>query len=200
MALRITLKARQRHETIWMGDEALNEIDGAALEDYLRDGEARHLTPFVKAGEEPTVFHWQTLDQDQSRFIGGIENEHLIEQGKISSPGYERSVSFCFRMGVRFPPSFMPAEIEDKATGNKVRAYDMVNGIRMLSDAAMASLQEDYPLMIPFYGKLIRGASFPSAAQKKALSRPSTPQKSSEGQTPSTPDMGEANSQDPPAA
>jgi hypothetical protein len=165
MALEFGYRLGDTRESIWHQDAALEPIPPDVLEAWQADGEASHLRPYAKPGEEPTIITMRTLDQDQAHYVLGL---YL---GGDGGPGLVRAWLAAFRLGVGFEG------IGEKIGGHSV--YVREHGFRMLAEPFVAYLARKYTGIVSFYGKLIYDSAFASESEKKASSPPSTVTQSS---------------------
>lgn len=162
MALNIGFRPKRVQDCAWIGDPALAEVPEAAKADWRKDGAAAHLLPYAKNGEL-TIIKIRDLHASESRYM----QRYIGAQVLVRNLFYE-----CFALGARFKGQ---AEQQQMPDGSK--AVSMVrdaNGFLRLSDEVMDGLEVTYPGLIDFFGELIFTASFPTEAEKKASSLPST--------------------------
>ena len=170
MALSFGWRANDIRESIWRDDSALQSVPLAALEAWREDGDASHLRPYATNGT-PSVLTYRALSPDEARFVQGLFSPDANELELLL-----RSWLLCFRIGVDVPDA--PAVIPTPDGASHLRVV-RDRGIRMLANEFVSDLETRYPGIVAFYGNLIHRATFPTPAEKKASSPPSTPTPSS---------------------
>jgi len=171
MALRFGWRAADKRDTIWIGDESLQDVPTSAKEDWQKDGDAVHLRNYATAGQ-PTIFTFRALNCVEAEYVKGLHDS----ANPLAS--FYMIATFCFRLAVRFKDA--PETYMVPSTGaGPFKVIERVSGFPMLADGFCNSLRCEYPGMIEFYGAKIWEASQPTEPEKKASSPPLTPPPSS---------------------
>jgi hypothetical protein len=167
-------RKQETRESIWLDDPALVGVSEAAIQEWIEDGEARHLLPFEKNGKAQ-IIEFRTLTADEVEAVKGVYREAGDQEEKNA-----RACILAFRIGVTLPGL--------KATWNIGDGIDRPvtvkeRGIRMLAEPFVTHLSLRYDGIVKFYGRKIINGSLLQDAEKKASSPPSTPMPSSAPQT-----------------
>jgi hypothetical protein len=166
MGLNFGWKAHDTRESIWSGDPALVDVPEVALEEWVKDGEARHLLPYAKAGQ-PSIIEFRALSIDESQHL------ELYRTGLGSGEeSFARFLLMAFRMGVRFKDAPERGYRDHKGQEHAMLVRE--RGIAMLAEGFCDYIEREYPGIIGFYGVKVYFATRPSEPEKKASSPLST--------------------------
>lgn len=183
MALTFGWKAAEVRESHWIDDPDFVNVPDAARQAWMEDGDASHLTPYVKPGGKPDLITFRCLTFDEATslrsLIGkvvGAGGSDVPQSDKLEA--YSRARRLAFRMAVDFPGA--PVEVlgpVDPRTGERVKYRRTVveKGYRMLAEGFVDGLERAYPGIVGFYGGIVLNASLAQDDEKKASSQPSTP-------------------------
>lgn len=185
MALSFGWRANDVRESIWMDDPAIprkwvkrrdkdgKEVDvevadipAGALDAWREDGDASHLQPYATLGD-PTIIRFRSLTPDEKHIV----TAPMTVEDTAGVTGYMRMLLLCFRIGADFDAA---AEQITDADGVKHKLIGKAWGTRMLAEPLVADIEERYPGLVYFYGRLIYDASYLTHIEKKASSPPST--------------------------
>ena len=161
MALDFGYRVNDERDGIWIGDPALMAVPESAVTDWEKDGIAAHLLPYAKNGQ-PSILKFRALNFREDRYV----RRHFG-----MGVGGALIAAECFALAVRFPDM---QEVATARNGTKVSTMERRGDFTVLSDAFLQHLDEKLPGLINFFGNLIFEATYPSLAEKKASSPPST--------------------------